>query len=312
MNEPIASNHLRWVHLVQPWCAEVEKRTNNRVKFTPYFAGSLATMATNVEAVTSGICDLAEGSTNEITGRFPLAELCNLPLWSPDSVVCSKALWEATKKIPAMQNEWRGMKILSVANWMPIHVSGTFPIKTAADLKGKKINGIGGTKPDVIRAFGGIPTSIGTGDLYMALQKGITDAGIYGPEPLWSRKWGEFWKYSADYSFGANTFYLVMNQSKWDKLPADIQKIIDEMSGEPLALAYGKAANENHDEAIELLVKNLNHDFYKLPPDETAKWLELAKASSRKYIADLEAKGLPAKLAFDTMMELMPQKLSLD
>jgi len=297
---------------VKPWVEEVQKRTDGRVKIVPYFAGSLATMATNIEAVTSGICDLAEGSTSEITGRFLLSEMTNLPVWSPDSELCSKALWNTIQKTPAMQKEWEGMKVLAVANWMPIHVYGSFPIKTAEDLKGKKINGIGGTKPAVLRAFGAIPTSISTGDLYMAVQKGITDGGIYGPEPLWSRKWGEFWKWGADYSFGANVFFLVMNQKKWDSLPADIQQVFDELSGETLALQYGKMANANHDDAQKLLEDNLGMDYYALPEDETGKWFDISKGVAKEYVDGLEAKGLPAYQVFDDIMAYMPVKRSLD
>jgi len=211
-----------------------------------------------------------------------------------------------------MQDEWRGMKVLAAANWMPRHVVGSFQIRTAADWNGKKMNALGGINPDVARAFGAVPTSIATGDLYMACQKGIVDGGIYGPEPLWSRKWGEFWIWSTDYGFGALPFFLVMNQQTWNKLPADIQDIIDELSGEALTLAYGREANKNHDEAIELLTKNLNHTVYNMPPEESAAWFETCKPVSRKYINDLEAKGLPAKEVFDTLMGYMPQKFSLD
>jgi len=214
-------------------------------------------------------------------------------------------------QVPEWEKEWSAMKVLAVANWMPIHAEATFPIKVAEDLAGKKINGVGGLKPDILREFGATPTSIAVGDVYMAVQKGIIDGGIYGPEPLWSRKWGEFWKYGADYSFGANVFFMVMNKNTWNKLPPDVQQVIDELSGLPLAIKYGEAAMENHDHALELLASELDHEYYQLPEEETAKWFELCRDPAINYMEGWSAKGLPMYKAFDAMMAYMPVKMSL-
>ena len=33
--------HQRWVNAIKPWCDELEKRSNGRIKIEPYFANAL-------------------------------------------------------------------------------------------------------------------------------------------------------------------------------------------------------------------------------------------------------------------------------
>jgi len=79
--------------------------------------------------------------------------------------------------------------MLSIYSWMATHVNnGARPIKTIEDWKGLKLNVVGAIKGEIVRGFGATFITVATGDVYMALQKGILDGGVYGPEPLWSRK----------------------------------------------------------------------------------------------------------------------------
>lgn len=119
-------------------------------------------------------------------------------------------------------------------------------------------------------------------------------------------------KYTTFHNFGANCFYLAMNKRSFEKLPPDIQKIIEDISGEPLVRAYGVAADANHDEAFEILVAKAGHQIYTLPEDEDARWTEMVKPIAKKYIDDIEARGMPGKQIFEVMMAEMPIKIKLD
>jgi len=89
------------------------------------------------------------------------------------------------------------------------------------------------------RSFGGIPTTIETGEVYDALSKKITEGGVYGLEPVLSRRWGDFMKYHTLYNFGGRCWFLAMNKNSYAKLPDDLKKIMDETTGVVLAEKYG-------------------------------------------------------------------------
>jgi len=110
LNEPIPSLHLRWINVVNPWVEEVERCFEGRLKITPYFAGSLASNETGMEALQSGMCDIAEGGSSGLAGLFPLTEVVTLVTWSSSALTNSRALWKAYQQVPAMQAEWGNVK----------------------------------------------------------------------------------------------------------------------------------------------------------------------------------------------------------
>ena len=52
--------HQRWVNAIKPWCDELEKRSNGRIKIEPYFANALGKRSDAMDSVRTGIADLAE------------------------------------------------------------------------------------------------------------------------------------------------------------------------------------------------------------------------------------------------------------
>ena len=55
--------HQRWVNAIKPWCDELEKRSNGRIKIEPYFANALGKRSDAMDSVRTGIADLAEAPT---------------------------------------------------------------------------------------------------------------------------------------------------------------------------------------------------------------------------------------------------------
>ena len=47
--------HQRWVNAIKPWCDELEKRSNGRIKIEPYFANALGKRSDAMDSVRTGI-----------------------------------------------------------------------------------------------------------------------------------------------------------------------------------------------------------------------------------------------------------------
>ena len=63
--------HQRWVNAIKPWCDELEKRSNGRIKIEPYFANALGKRSDAMDSVRTGIADLAEAPFSSNPGAFP-------------------------------------------------------------------------------------------------------------------------------------------------------------------------------------------------------------------------------------------------
>ncbi len=110
---------------------------------------------------------------------------------------------------------------------------------------------VSGTGADVIKRLGGIPIAMPQSETPEAIQKGVVKGMVFLD--------GEFSKtsilrHTRPYATEANlfvvTFAVVMNKEKWDSLPADVKKVIDDMKQE-WALWTGRYVDDHVKEALE-------------------------------------------------------------
>lgn len=63
--------HQRWVKAIKPWCEELKRRSNGRIRIEPYFVDALGKRADAMDSVRTGIADMAEAPFSSNPGAFP-------------------------------------------------------------------------------------------------------------------------------------------------------------------------------------------------------------------------------------------------
>jgi TRAP-type C4-dicarboxylate transport system substrate-binding protein len=167
-------------------------------------------------------------------------------------------------------------------------------IKSMEDMKGVKVRCYG-FNARVVEALGGVPVAMSQAEVYEALQKGVVEATFSPVEVLKGWKQAEVTEYTVDsdgvgYTSG---LYVVMNRQKWESLPKDVQKVIEEVN-----LEWIDKTGDAWDEADKVgreFALSLGHKFIPLSKEETARWIKTVKPVIDKYASDAEAKGLPGK-----------------
>ena len=99
-------------------------------------------------------------------------------------------------------------------------------IKSAADIKGKKVRVQGTSQGDFITALGGVPVTIAFAEVLPALEKGVVDCGITGTMPGYKAKWTEvtqslLWL-PVNYTIG----FWAVNNATWSKLSKPTQDFL--------------------------------------------------------------------------------------
>jgi TRAP-type C4-dicarboxylate transport system substrate-binding protein len=129
-------------------------------------------------------------------------------------------------------------------------------------------------------------------ETYEALSKGVVDATLCPIETLKGWKQGEAIEYVVDSSaIGYTTaMFVVMNKDKWAKLPADVQKVLTEVSQEWIA-KHGEAWDQA-DQAGRAFVTELKRQFIHLPEAERQQWKAAVKPVLDGFVAGARAKNL--------------------
>jgi len=285
------------------WANEIQKRTGGRVQITIYPAGQLSKADQCYEGVIKGISDLGMSCFAYTRGRFPLMEGLDLPLGYPNGATATRIANAMVQKYqPA---ELGDVKVLYVHAHGPGILASKKPVKSLADLKGLKIRATG-LSSKIVEALGGTPVAMSQGETYEALSKGVVDATLCPIETLKGWKQGEAIEYVVDSSaIGYTTaMFVVMNKDKWAALPADVQKVFNEVSQEWIT-KHGEAWDQA-DQAGREFVTQLKREFIHLPEAEQQQWKAAVRPILDGFVAQCKQKNLPGKaLLADIQAEVL-------
>jgi TRAP-type C4-dicarboxylate transport system substrate-binding protein len=287
----------------EAWVAEIEKRSNGKIKIKIFTGGSLTPAPQIYDGVVKGISDFGLSVFAYSPGRFPVISAIDNPLGYPDAFV-------ATKTINTLYRKFNPKELSDVhVCYLFAHGPGLLhtankPVNSLEEVKGLKIRSTG-TSQLIVRALGGAPVAMSQGETYDALKKNIVDGTLVPIEALEGFKQAEVLKYttetySASYSQG---FFVAMNLAKWNALPKDLQKIITDVSKEYediTAKAWGDS-----DESGRKFALNLGHEFIKLSDAESAKFKEAVKPVFSEYVKIASEKGVDGQAVFNAVEEMV-------
>jgi len=141
-----------------------------------------------------------------------------------------------------------------------------------------------------------------------ALSKGVLDGTTIPWEVGPSLKVHELVKHHTTFAGGnglyVTTFALSMNKGAYDKLPADLKKVIDNNSGAALSRQIGKIWDESQAVGRKPAVDRGN-TFYRLPAAEVDLWIRASHPLYDDWAADMDKRGLPGKQMLKDAQDLL-------
>ena len=108
-----------------------------------------------------------------------------------------------------------------------VMLSNGGPLKTPADMQGKKVRVFGKTLGDFTQATGGAPTLISGSEQYLAYQRGTVDVGMTGVSGVKSRKLWEVMDTITVTNHADIEFIVVVNTDFWNGLPEGHRALIE-------------------------------------------------------------------------------------
>lgn len=286
------------------WADEVNKRTGGKVKVQTFPGGTLLGAREMYDGVSKGVADIGLGSPSYDPGRFPLTSGVSLPVGFPNATVASRTLWQLTQEF--QPKEYEDFKVIAMFTTEPGYIMSKTPVANAADLNGMKLRAAGTGVP-VLSALGAAPIGMAMPEVPQAVQTGVINGTMTSREVLKDFKLAETLKYVTDYPTVVVSFAAVMDRKRWEKLPADVQKVIEEL-GPEMAVWTGKYHDqENVGGALEWGKTQHKLQIVPVAADERARWDAKLKPMEEKWIAEMNAKGLPAARYLARLGELRDQ-----
>jgi TRAP-type C4-dicarboxylate transport system substrate-binding protein len=306
------SNHLPSVHpyvkeVFEPWAAEIEKRTGARYKVNVFSSETLAKARDQYDMVLKGGIDITFVVGTHYPGRFPMFDVSSLPFTLPHGAKAKdgELIRDKIMKKYIIPAHFKDVQVMWISRYAPnvIHMVKK-PVRVKEDLKGLIIGNPGGpiTSP-TLKLLGATPERVATPDVYTALERGMVDGQVLPLETSVSHKFYEVVKWITMANFGSAVNLVCMNKKKWDQISAADQKLFAELfdwAGKKMD-AVTTAAIDNARKALA----EKGVELIELPPAEMARWREACKDVESNWVAEMEAKKLPAKTMVSEIHSLL-------
>lgn len=163
---------------------------------------------------------------------------------------------------------WLGPGTLSMTFYLYTNPA----VETPKDLAGKKIRVFPPFIP-LIKALGSAPINLPMGDIYTAMERGAVDGFVMTHLGFVKDfSWHEVTKHVIRYPLYQATAVILANPSKWNKLPADVQKQI---------IAFKKSTV---DPAVSDYYVQLSDKDWKLMMDKGVKPIKFSDADGEAFL----------------------------
>jgi TRAP-type transport system periplasmic protein len=298
-----------WLNMHKAWMDKVEKESGGRIKFEGYPAMQLGgTPVQLYDQAKDGVVDIIWTLPGNTAGRFPRVEVFELPFMMTNAEATSKAYWEYVQTVAA--DEFKDTHVLA----LQVHGPGMFhtkekQIKTAADLKGLKMRGPTRQITKMLGYLGATPVGMPLPGIPDALSKGTIDGAVIPWEVVPSVKVHELTKFHSEFepSAGAlytTTFVMAMNKAKYNSLPPDLKKIIDNNSGLETSGWLGKVQQAGDVAGRQSAVDRKN-TIYTIPATDAQEFRRKAALVEVEWMEDMNKRGFDGRKLLDTARALI-------
>jgi len=276
-----------------------EKESAGRVKVEVYPANQLGSQVQMNEGVKSGLVTMTYSSIAYIGGNYePKYNSLMLPfLVRKDNVDKAWAALDGELGKELQQTLERvGIKAMGYGPIGSRHITNSKrEIKVPADLAGIKIR----LQPnkvhiDTFKTLGANPTAMDFSEVYSALQQGVIDAQENPADIIATNRFNEVQKYLSLTGHFYDFAGLWMNKAYYDKLPADLQKVVTHASQEAMKF-HRKLYTEKEAGYLEGL-KKAGMQVYQPSAEELKKFQTATEPVYAKFMADAKDKAFVQKV----------------
>ncbi|OGB21578.1 MAG: C4-dicarboxylate ABC transporter [Burkholderiales bacterium RIFCSPHIGHO2_02_FULL_66_10] len=285
---------------IVPWAQKVEAESGGRIKIQLFHAMQLGGAPPQLfDQARDGVVDITWTVLGYTPGRFNKSEVFELPFMSGSAEQSSRAFQAYVEKFAA--DEFKDVKLIAVHTHGPGLFHTKAPVTGLESLRGMKIRGGSRIINNMLTKLGANPVGMPVPAVTEALSKGVIDGTTIPWEVTPALKVSELVKnhttFAGQQGLYTQTFAFSMNRSAYDKLPADLKKVIDNSSGIETAAMFGRAMDEG-DKVGRAIAEKAGNSIVTLDVAETQRWRRTAGTVETDWVNEMKGKNIDgAKLA---------------
>jgi TRAP-type C4-dicarboxylate transport system substrate-binding protein len=279
------------------WAENITKKTGGKVKFQFFWSDSLFKQADGATNLPAGVADFARVPSTYDPAKTVLWMTLDMPMNARDYWCGISSSVKTEQEEPNLKKKFQELGFMPIVGYSSghFHFLSKEPIKTLAELKGKRLRSYGGARVKMYELVGMSPIFMPYSQIYEAVERGVVDgaeATILLTESF------KHYEVAKNMTL-ASTGYVVaaplsVSLKTWNKFPDSLKKIFreaqiahDQLFARTMIDLEGKKLKE-FQEKRGLTVINLS-------PAEKASLQKAGRDAQELWLKDMDAKGVPAR-----------------
>ena len=283
------------------WADNVEQASEGRIKIDRYPSMQLGGKPPELmDQAVDGIADIVWTVVGYTPGRFPRTEVFEMPFMMTNARAASRAYWEMFE-MHMKDTEFKNVHILGTWVHGPGMIHANKSVEMPDDMQGLKIRGGSRTVNSLLEKVGATPVGMPVPAVPEGLSKGVIDGTTIPWEVTPALKVPELVSNHTEFEGKALyvlTFVLAMNKDRYEGLPDDLKKVIDDNSGLEFSIFAGGTQEDADGPARDKAV-SLGNNIVTVSGDALAAWQAAAEPIYAEWVADMNSKGIDGQALLD-------------
>jgi len=282
-------------HFLLPWAEKVGKDSNGRIKVQVFTAMQLGGTATQLlQQGRDGVVDIIWTLPGFTPGVIVKDEAFELPFVHRNTRSTVLALQDFAEQ--HLQKELAPYHVLLVHAQAGTLFMTKTPVNKVEDFKGLKLRTPSRTNAWILEALGGTPLQVALPELAPMLSKGTVSGSLLTYEIAPAVKMQDLVDYFTTLDgpqprMSTTVFMFMMNKQKYNSLPADLKKVIDDNSGRNLAPFAIKVWDMIDADGEGVMRSKPKNKFVTLSAEETGKYRKLVLPVFDRFKDELNKMG---------------------
>jgi TRAP-type transport system periplasmic protein len=290
---------------IKPWAERLERQSQGRIAVQIFPAMQLGGRPPQLpDQARNGVADIVWTLPSYTPGRFPVSEVFELPFLPGTAEATSQALQEFADR--HLREEFGDVHplLFHVHAPGPIHTRDR-AVATVEDMKGLKLRSPTRGMTGLMEALGAVSVGMPAPGVPEALSRGVLDGMAFPYEVVLPLRAHEMVGYHAEIpGLYTSVFLLAMNKARYEGLPADLRKVIDDNSGMALAQEIGRLYDEAEAPGRRAALERGNR-VVRVEGAELERFREAARPVTEAWIAQMKERGIDGAALLEEARELI-------
>ncbi|QJQ97036.1 TRAP transporter substrate-binding protein [Halomonas sp. PA5] len=294
----VPPSHFISTDILGAWAEQVVEATEGRVQIR-ILPSAVGSPEQHWELARMGVADITWSNFTYEPIRFKSLWFAEMPLTGSNAVASSVALWDTIESHLGDDTAYQGVKLLGVGllGGGALH-HGSRPMVEPEDLGNQKLRMGGPVQRELLEALGAVPVAAPATRGYELLDSGVVDGSMHPLESVIAFRLESQLQHHTLFpgGFYDGTFFIGMNERKWNTLSEADQEAIMSVSGEHLSRLWGERFHAQNQAAEEALREDGNQ-FHEPSEALLDKTREVREAMLESWAEDMREMGYDDPMA---------------